>query len=139
MVEEELMLVLLKGKTSKEVDRASKEAGRAFKKAGGASEEAGKGGGGRKREERGKGEEEAVDSTTSSPKPWATEMLSAGPGERTEKIERATVLLILKYRLDRCDLPLSKCFKAFSKVTNLVYLTLTFIKMIIPSICRLKT
>jgi hypothetical protein len=68
------MLLLLKGKTSKEVDRASKEAcsaskeaGRAFKKAVGASEEAGKGGGGRKREERGKEEEEAVDSTASSP------------------------------------------------------------------------
>jgi len=60
------MLLLLKGKTSKEVDRASKEAGRAFKKAVGASEETGKGGRGRKWEERGKGQEEAVDSSSSS-------------------------------------------------------------------------
>jgi hypothetical protein len=52
-------MLLLKGKTSKEVDKASKETG-------GASEEAGRGGGGRKMEERGKGEEEVVKCTTSS-------------------------------------------------------------------------
>lgn len=60
------MILLLKGKTTKEVGKASKEAVRAFKEAGGASEEAGKGGGGRKIEEKGKGEEEVVKSTTSS-------------------------------------------------------------------------
>jgi hypothetical protein len=42
MVEEESTWLLLKEKTSKEIDRASKEADRAFKKAVGASEEAGK-------------------------------------------------------------------------------------------------
>lgn len=49
------MMLLLKGKPSKEVDKASKEASMAFKKVGRASEEARRGGGVGKWKRGGKG------------------------------------------------------------------------------------